>query len=100
MATKDKLIKIGYWYSDNEPDLPMPDVGFDSYDPIVVEYLENGDVLDRWKGFSTCRICQHRPNGSWCLTDGTYQWPQGLAHYVRKHNTPLPQEFIKHICSG
>lgn len=97
MNKRDNLVKIGYWYSTDEPNLPMPDVGFDPVDPKVIEYIENGDVLDSWRGPSTCRICNHCPNGSKCLTDGTYRWPQGLAHYVRMHNTPLPDAFIEHI---
>jgi len=111
--TTNNLIKIGYWYSDREPNFPMPEVGSLCYqctefgaDPdchcsnhTVIEYLENGNKLDAWRGFSSCRICGHVPNGSKCLTDGTYQWPEGLAHYVREHNTPLPQDFLDHISS-
>ena len=94
---KADLIKIGYWYSEREPNLPMPDVGYDPVDSSVIEYLEQGDVLEQYRGFSGCRICGFVPNGSRCLTDGIYQWPEGLAHYVREHSTPLPIEFLDHI---
>jgi len=31
------------------------------------------------------------------LTDGVYVWPEGLAHYLEKHNVRLPQEFVDHV---
>jgi len=31
------------------------------------------------------------------LTDGVYMWPEGLAHYLEKHNVRLPQEFVDHV---
>jgi len=84
--------KVGYWYSDREPSLPMPEGGGES-DPLLINYLENGEALVAYKGSSMCRIC-HRLNGSKDLTDGTYVWPEGLAHYVREHGTPLPDDFL------
>ena len=75
----------------------MPEVGARPADPVIIDYLENGEILEAWRGFSGCRICGFVPNGSRCLTDGVYQWPQGLAHYVREHRTPLPTEFLDHI---
>lgn len=35
--------------------------------------------------------------GSADLSDGTYLWPEGLAHYVEKHHVRLPAEFVKHV---
>jgi len=46
-------------------------------------------------GLSPCRICG-RNNGSLEYTDGTYLWPQGLAHYVDEHEVRLPDEFVRH----
>ena len=31
------------------------------------------------------------------LSDGTYVWPEGLAHYVEEHNVRLPQQFVDHV---
>ena len=62
----------------------------------VIEYLTNAEVLTSWLGLSPCRICGEF-NGSSCLSDGTYQWPEGLVHYVRDHGVLLDQEFIDHI---
>lgn len=92
------LIPIGYWYSKREPDLPMPTESI-IFDPKVVEYLKAGTVKHQWKGFSSCRICGV-PNGSKCLTDGKYIWPEGLAHYVEEHGTSLPEEFLNDILSN
>ncbi len=35
--------------------------------------------------------------GSMCLTDGTYGWPQGFAHYVEAHGVRPPEEFVRHV---
>lgn len=87
--------KVGYWYSEREWDLPMP-VESDFDDPAVVEYLKNGEEHAAYRGISCCRICM-KANGSTCLTDGVYQWPYGLAHYVEDHGVELPKEFLEHI---
>jgi hypothetical protein len=34
------------------------------------------------------------------LTDGVYVWPEGLAHYLEKHNVRLPKEFVQHVLSS
>jgi hypothetical protein len=92
------LIKTGYWWSEREPHLPMPveNKGVVT-DFEVLHYLTQGEVLHRWRGFSPCRLCDKRSNGTTCLSDGTYQWPVGLAHYVEKHGVILDADFIAHI---
>ena len=35
--------------------------------------------------------------GSRCLTDGTWSWPEGLAHYITVHDVRLPDEFVDHM---
>jgi hypothetical protein len=47
-------------------------------------------------GWSECRICGAE-NGSGERVDGSYLWPDGLAHYVRDHAVRLPREFIVHV---
>lgn len=93
-----KYTKVGYWYSAREPTLPVPESG-DEFHLDIIEYLKNGKPLHQWRGWATCRICSDHV-GSKCLTDGTYQWPEGLFHYVEKHGTPLPQSFIEYIRSS
>lgn len=68
-----------------------------SHREAVVAYLQSGTLLYFWIGSSTCRFCKLRPNGKLCLTDGTFGWPEGLAHYVQEHGLRPPQEFIEHV---
>src|SRR4051812_25522741 len=46
-------------------------------------------------GLSRCRLCG-KDNGSSEFTDGTHQWPEGLAHYVSDHSVRLPRELVEH----
>lgn len=46
--------------------------------------------------WSSCRFCGEG-NGSACLTDGTYVWPGGFAHYLLNHAVRPPQEFVDHV---
>ena len=38
--------------------------------------------------------------GCCTLTDGTYVWPEGLAHYVSEHAVRPPEDFIKHALAN
>lgn len=38
--------------------------------------------------------------GSRELTDGVYVWPEGLVHYIEKHNVRLPRQFVEHVLRG
>lgn len=46
-------------------------------------------------GMSTCRLCG-QPNGNLMLTDGFYEWPSGLVHYIEDHHLRLPLLFALH----
>jgi hypothetical protein len=46
-------------------------------------------------GQSSCRFCG-ADNGALEYSDGVYQWPEGLAHYVSDHSVRLPGEFVAH----
>ena len=35
--------------------------------------------------------------GARVLSDGKYAWPEGLDHYVEKHNVRLPAAFVEHV---
>ncbi len=97
------MIKIGYWWSEFEPHLPHPkdlmDVQWFVQNQDIInkikQYLDNGRVHARYKGFSYCRVCKEI-NGTEDLTDGIYVWRDGLSHYL-EHNVRLPDEFVKHI---
>jgi hypothetical protein len=59
---------------------------------LLDEQFEN----ESYRGMSQCRFCGCF-NGSRDYTDGTYLWPQGLAHYLIAHEVKPPQDFIDHV---
>jgi hypothetical protein len=95
--------KVGFWYSEYEPELPMPFAYSDNLNEeqrkSVIEYLENGKISASYLGFSHCRICNKNDfeMGVSDLTDGEWVWPEGLSHYVKNHQVELPKEFIDKI---
>ena len=98
------LRALGYWRSEDEPELPDPAEFLDaSWDPeeraVVSRYLAGGDRAISWRGLSWCRLCELKHNGSHCLSDETYVWPEGLAHYVEVHSLRPPAEFLQHVLS-
>jgi len=66
---------------------------------LVVSYLVRGRTLEQYRGLSPCRFCGVYL-GSKELTDGTYCWPEGLAHYLAAHDVRLPDEFVTHVESS
>lgn len=97
-------LRIGFWVSKFEPDLPDPhnflDPGFWQEDidlcMEVVHALNRGKSTAQYRGMSTCRICGEL-NGSKDLSNGEYVWPSGLGHYVQKHGLRLPDVFINSL---
>jgi hypothetical protein len=98
---------IGYWRSEAEPQWPDPvefvDAGWDDEErKNVALYLASGARsastmnIPVALGWSSCRICG-KDNGFGELVDGSYLWPEGLAHYVGDHSVRLPREFIDHV---
>lgn len=64
----------------------------------VIQFLKEGldpGLTTHYRGPSRCRICKRR-NGFNEYSDGTWIWPEGLAHYVKDHSVELPQEFVSH----
>lgn len=100
----EPFILIGYWAEQGKPDSNHPDP-HDLVDPdqpreerfAVVDHLTRGLVARAYMGRSRCRICGDPKNGNLELTDGTFLWPEGLAHYVRDHDVRLPTAFVEHI---
>jgi hypothetical protein len=95
--------RIGFWSSPSEPDWPDPQTFVDaSWDPLeresVALYLKSGLPIVDWMGYSACRFCGMQ-NGASDLSDGTYYWPEGLAHYIESHGVRLPAEFVAHVAS-
>ncbi|PJJ59083.1 hypothetical protein [Hymenobacter chitinivorans] len=97
------LLGFGFWRSLAEPLLPDPAWFVDAHwaaseRQMVLAYLRQGRPLQQWMGQSWCRLgCGNTTLGSADLTDGTYCWPEGLAHYLEQHQLRLPAEIIHHI---
>jgi hypothetical protein len=91
---------IGYWRSDHTLDWPNvadfvdPDWDEDSR-RLTIDYLQSGALARRFWGVSYCRLCGAE-NGHAELTDGEWLWPEGLAHYLERHEVRLPDEFVEH----
>lgn len=95
------LILIGYWRSERDPEWPDPATFVDpAWDDDVrfqvLSYLRHAQIAHACMGYSPCRMCDLSKNGNLELTDGTYLWPEGLAHYVETHDVRLPTQFVKH----
>lgn len=98
------LVLLGYWRDETAADWPDPrDLIDHNWDAAtreaVVAYLRAGRVPWTQMGFSLCRIC-NKPNGCSELTDGTFLWPEGLAHYVADHGVRLPEEFVANVLNA
>jgi hypothetical protein len=99
------LIDIGFWRrfqdasADPEDLRRWPERGTSrvSRDDVLA-YLELGFVESMEFGYAECRLCGRSGPALGCLslTDGTYVWPEGLAHYLREHNVHLPADFETH----
>jgi hypothetical protein len=102
MTAARPLQAIGFWFSDFEPELPRPDLlvgaGYDeNVRSTLLRYLERGQVFQSYRGHSSCRFRCGVPSeqmGSRDFTDGQWVWPEGLSHYIRRHDIPLPAEFV------
>ena len=100
------LSAIGFWIAPNDArTTPMPnprdrvDALVDGDHAQLVQYLRSGKRAMQWMGHSWCRFecgIARSSMGSKDLSDGTWLWPEGLAHYVEQHSVRLPRRFIEH----
>jgi hypothetical protein len=66
--------------------------------PRIVQYLSEAPVIAHFCGLSYCRFgCG--PNGAAEHSDGVWVWPEGLAHYLRRHDVRLPEDFVAYMMS-
>jgi hypothetical protein len=101
-------IGIGYWKSDREQSMPDPKKFINSSvseaDRIsLIKYLLRGKTFISYLGFSFCRFdcgINDSEMGARCMTDGKYVWPEGLVHYIDKHQIWLPDNFVQHSKSN
>lgn len=61
-----------------------------------IKILDESPEINRYRGWSTCRICGCH-NGSSERSLNGYYWPSGLSHYVLKHSVALPEYFIQDL---
>ena len=69
-------------------------LGMATLNARVLRYLRSGHTHKCYLGFSYCRFGCEWIEGTSCITDGTWVWPEGLVHYVDVHRVPLPDEFL------
>ncbi len=95
--------QVGYWRKKEESNenLPWPTEGRLPLETKrkVVEYLNNGKLHMAWMGRSSCRICG-KMNGTTCLTDGEFVYPEGYSHYIIDHNIMPDLELLTKILSN
>jgi len=89
---------IGFWETEDEPNRYVDPNWNEKERTLVISYLEAGTISERYRGLAHCRVCGVM-NGSQDLTDGTWIWPSGLAHYLREHEIRPPQSFVDYVLS-
>ena len=90
---------IGYWAASRHPEsvrqtyakLPHPEDFIDpSWDPqekaMVLDYLYRAAVVESWRGFACCRLCDCNDVGWRDFGDGVYAWPESFAHYIERND--------------
>ncbi|HEY5910009.1 MAG TPA: hypothetical protein VJA21_05335 [Verrucomicrobiae bacterium] len=98
---------IGFWYYPygREEALPDPSAlvcpGWVHAEEIkkLIAYLKAGATYETWRGLSYCRfrcLVDNREMGCRDFTDGLWVWPEGLNHYVERHDVRLPDDFVAH----
>lgn len=98
----NSLSLVGYWRAERDSHSEYPDPR-DWIDPdwdaderdATWFYFANGTLYRTAMGYSPCRICG-KNNGAVEYTDGTYVWPEGLAHYLYDHAVRLPEQLVDH----
>lgn len=112
--------KIGFWYSQHEPHLPMPEAnsgdwenGADFRAVLIMLQMRmsnsNGFGLGerdaeplgevrQTKGFSICRLCGSAVGAKEFMLGG-FSWPEGYLHYLSEPHFVRPdptfEQFIK-----
>lgn len=107
MKEKKQLIGIGYWHSIYGAGFPDPGNFVDQTwnkkeKDIIFRYLQTGHLMPfLTMGVSWCRFrCGANHLGAGEFTDGKYVWPEGLAHYIDKHEVRLPDEVVQFMLSN
>ena len=105
-GSRRRLLLMGYWQTEEpESDLPHPrdfiDASWDAEErDRVIAYLYSAYILRGWLGPSSCRLgCPlfTEDMGNKDLTDGTWHFPEGYAHYLRHHGLKPDEAFLEHV---
>ena len=82
-----------------DPGTLVERLGSKRYDERVHFYVSTAHRIRPQCGFAICRCCgiSSPEMGSAELSDGEWVWPEGLVHYLRIHQVPLPDSFLKSI---
>jgi len=62
-----------------------------------VKYVHEDSSIFVHEDSSIFDFCVTKEMGCSALTDGVYVWPEGYAHYIRRHGVKPSDQFIKHI---
>jgi len=91
--------RVGYWKEDGvgQPQDYVDDRWVSRERYRVINHLKAGMMHEGWMGYAGCRFGCDIKNGALCLTDGTWQWPEGYAHYIEKHAVRPPEAFEKYV---
>ena len=101
-----RLEVLGWWFNDDAPTgLPRPQLLLGGMTATaraaVASYLRAGKVLVRYPEPSHCRFACGEPDmGRADLTDGTFVWPDGLVHYIERHDVRAPDRFLAHVTTN
>jgi hypothetical protein len=103
------LKRVGFWWSDDEPELPHPRDYVDQvWDPAerdrAISYLEQccSRITRISLGWSWCRFGCFGGDSSpemgrgECI-DGVWVFPDSFLHYVRHHAVKPPPDFLEHM---
>lgn len=99
----DKLFGklFGFWYSQWEPEYPMPETSdYERADELAakLELIEAKAERIAYRGMSSCRICRCM-NGNVTFAyekdDYTYLWPSGFRHYLIEHKIQPPAYLLE-----
>lgn len=94
-------MREGFWKSDAEPDLLMPVAQDESWkgQGAFLTLLLGVELFTKstaFRGMSICRICKTWNGNATFELDG-WEWPSGLAHYIKEHNVKPSNDFIEFI---
>jgi hypothetical protein len=98
-----RLEVLGWWFNELAPNVwPRPQLLVSPWQPgelaAVLAYLRGGRPLVAYEASSWCRFgCGEPELGHRDVTDGTFVWPEGLAHYLDHHQVRLPARFVAHV---